>query len=120
MRRLDWEAYNRQLESNALIVRADALLKRQIIDAGVRAMSLKLHPDTGGSHEAMLALNRCAAELRHAYPQPKPVRKKRKPSKSVELRQFLRREAAAITSVLESTGRGTCQRSGRIPCPTGA
>ena len=71
----NWEAYYRELESDALLKQGDALLKRQIIDARIRAMARVLHPDTGGSHEAMLGLNRCADDLRRAFPKPEPVRK---------------------------------------------
>jgi hypothetical protein len=67
----------------------DELFKRQIIDAGVRAMALKLQPDAGGSHEAMVQLNRCAADLRRVHKPPKPVRKMRR---STEVKNFLRRE----------------------------
>jgi hypothetical protein len=88
----NWEAYYRELESDALLKQGDALLKRQIIEAGIRAMAGVLHPDTGGSHEAMLGLNRCADDLRRAFPKPEPVRKKRKMSKATELKHFLRRE----------------------------
>lgn len=58
-------------------VMPDAATARQIIDAGVRALALKLHPDVGGSHEGMGELNACAALLRALFPKPKPVRKLR-------------------------------------------
>jgi hypothetical protein len=39
----------------------------QIIDAGTRAMALKLHPDAGGSHDAMSRLTVCKERLRKDY-----------------------------------------------------
>ncbi|MDP2601893.1 MAG: DUF3820 family protein [Deltaproteobacteria bacterium] len=35
-----------------------------VITAGVRALAKTHHPDVGGSHQAMVALNRCADWLR--------------------------------------------------------
>ena len=72
----------------------DAATARQIIDAGVRALALKLHPDLGESHEAMTAMNTCADQLRRLFPTPKPERKLR-PETVLRhsIRNFLRREA---------------------------
>jgi hypothetical protein len=39
-------------------------LARQVIDAGYRALSMKLHPDKGGSNEAMRRLTEVRALLR--------------------------------------------------------
>ena len=71
---------------------ARALLTRQIIDAGIRAMARALHPDAGGSHEAMLELNSCADTLRRTFPKPKPVRKRRRESEATKLKYFLHHE----------------------------
>jgi hypothetical protein len=40
-------------------------LARQVIDAGYRTLSLKLHPDKGGSTEAMQRLNQVRIALRN-------------------------------------------------------
>jgi hypothetical protein len=42
----------------------DAALFRELIEAGYRALALKLHPDQGGSVEAMQRLNALVAKLR--------------------------------------------------------
>ena len=55
---------------------SETALARQIIDAGVKALALRRHPDVGGSHESMTELNACAAELRALFP-AKPARKRR-------------------------------------------
>jgi hypothetical protein len=39
----------------------------QIIEAGVRSMALKMHPDVGGSDEAMHRLTTCKERLRKDY-----------------------------------------------------
>jgi hypothetical protein len=42
-------------------------LKRQVFDAGYRTMATKLHPDVGGSHDAMLRLNEMRDKLKRAW-----------------------------------------------------
>lgn len=41
-------------------------LASQVVDAGFRVMSMKLHPDHGGSNEAMRRLNQVRAALKNA------------------------------------------------------
>jgi len=41
-------------------------LAAQVVDAGFRVMSMKLHPDHGGSNEAMRRLNQVRAALKNA------------------------------------------------------
>lgn len=38
----------------------DPEVLRALIAAGCRALAAKIHPDAGGSHEAMVAINRAA------------------------------------------------------------
>jgi hypothetical protein len=42
----------------------DQALLLEMVNAGYRALSLRLHPDRGGSHEAMQRLNRLVNKLR--------------------------------------------------------
>jgi hypothetical protein len=42
----------------------EAALKQQVIDAGYRSMAAKLHPDIGGSHDAMIRLNQVRDALK--------------------------------------------------------
>src|SRR5262249_168560 len=39
-------------------------LARQIIDAGYKALATKMHPDIGGSHEAMTRLNQTRNQMK--------------------------------------------------------
>jgi len=43
------------------------LLILQIVDAGVRSMATKLHPDAGGSNEDFQRLMECKRMLRRPY-----------------------------------------------------
>lgn len=45
-----------------------ALVMREIVEAGYRAMARRLHPDVGGTHEQMVALNAAADALRRSLP----------------------------------------------------
>jgi hypothetical protein len=42
----------------------EAAVQHQVIDAGYRALAARLHPDTGGSHEAMARLNQVRDRLK--------------------------------------------------------
>jgi hypothetical protein len=42
----------------------DVSLIDEIVSAGLRSLSKKYHPDVGGDHEVMVALNNCADWLR--------------------------------------------------------
>jgi len=42
----------------------EADLKHRVIDVGYRVLAAKLHPDTGGSHEAMARLNQVRERLK--------------------------------------------------------
>jgi hypothetical protein len=44
----------------------EADLKQQVINVGYRTLAPKLHPDTGGSPEAMTRLNRVRDRLKGA------------------------------------------------------
>lgn len=46
------------------IMEADKAIATEIINAGYRALSLKNHPDRGGSHDKMVAINRVCDQLR--------------------------------------------------------
>ncbi len=50
------------------IVPALRATAHEIIDAGVRSCARKRHPDTGGTHAAMLELQAAAAALRKCIP----------------------------------------------------
>jgi hypothetical protein len=43
---------------------ANLSMEERIVEAGYRTLSLKVHPDTGGSHEEMVELNATAEKLR--------------------------------------------------------
>jgi curved DNA-binding protein CbpA len=42
-------------------------LALKLIGIGYKVLSIKLHPDKGGSHDAMRRLNRVRAKLKEAY-----------------------------------------------------
>jgi len=52
---------SRKQESDAL-----QKLAHRLIDIGYKVLSIELHPDKGGSHEAMLRLNEVRTHLRSA------------------------------------------------------
>lgn len=47
---------------------ADVELARQVIDAGYRVVSLRVHPDAGGSAEEFVKLSRTVEALRNSLP----------------------------------------------------
>jgi hypothetical protein len=53
------EAMKRAEEGNA-----QRKLTRQLIDAGYKTLATKLHPDAGGSHEAMTRLNQLRNQMK--------------------------------------------------------
>lgn len=64
---IDTETFNRKREA---MKRADELtvhrkLAQQLIDIGYKVLARKLHPDAGGSRDAMARLNAVRAALRH-------------------------------------------------------
>jgi hypothetical protein len=63
-RELDAElfAVERQTEANEVQLHRD--LAMQLIDLGYRAMATRLHPDQGGSHDAMTRLHRVRDQLK--------------------------------------------------------
>jgi Putative quorum-sensing-regulated virulence factor len=63
--------YDRRLysQSPGLIVNPEIV--EELVSAGLRALSKKHHPDVGGSHETMVAINATAEWLRQ---QARPLR----------------------------------------------
>jgi hypothetical protein len=59
-KRFDDEDYSRA----DAFTSGEATLLRQILEAGYRTLSLRMHPDCGGSHESMLRLNQLMNKLR--------------------------------------------------------
>jgi hypothetical protein len=51
------------------------LLILQIVDAGVRSMATKLHPDAGGSNEDFQRLMECKRMLRRPYTKKPKLRR---------------------------------------------
>ena len=91
-------------------------LVRQIIDAGVKALALKWHPDVGGSHERMAELNGCAGELRALFP-AKAARKRRPPRPDLECPtcqsdRLLRRGDITLAERNTSSGRAAVAATG--------
>jgi hypothetical protein len=58
----DLFAQERQTEANEVQVHRD--LAVQLIDLGYRALATRLHPDQGGSHDAMARLHRVRDQLK--------------------------------------------------------
>lgn len=56
--------YARRSQSQKANTIVDADIAAQIIGAGLRALAKKHHPDMGGSHEQMVAINDAAEWLR--------------------------------------------------------
>jgi hypothetical protein len=46
---------------------ATLTVAQQIIEAGYRALAMKLHPDAGGNHDDMVELNATAEKLRRSF-----------------------------------------------------
>jgi hypothetical protein len=55
---------NAHYAARAAVQAADKEMAIEIINAGYRALSRKHHPDLGGSHDKMVALNRVCDQLR--------------------------------------------------------
>jgi hypothetical protein len=68
LNRLEVESFN--LQQHELSQAKEAALERklglELIDIGYKVLATKLHPDRGGSHEAMQRLNTVRARLREA------------------------------------------------------
>jgi hypothetical protein len=60
------EAQARENQSRAQEQQLVRTLRLQLIDIGYRSLSVKLHPDKGGSNEAMARLNRVRDMLKNA------------------------------------------------------
>lgn len=56
-----WEPFG---QSRASLQPKEREMVIAVIDAGYRAVSKKVHPDLGGSHDDMVALNRAIEQLR--------------------------------------------------------
>jgi coproporphyrinogen III oxidase-like Fe-S oxidoreductase len=63
--RLAWEEMLKNLLKNTGVNlnEKEAALSKLIIEAGYRAVSKKIHPDVGGTHEDMVALNNAKDKL---------------------------------------------------------
>ena len=57
-------AVERERASRQKIPASEWIMTDAVIDAGYRALTRKLHPDIGGSHEEMVLLNRIVERLR--------------------------------------------------------
>jgi hypothetical protein len=64
--RVDMEALVQDTQSKAEEAQLARVLGLQLIDIGYKVLSTKLHPDKGGSTEAMARLNRVRDLLKHA------------------------------------------------------
>jgi hypothetical protein len=68
MIRAEYEQRLREIEARVVAQKAEdekhRVLIVQLIDAGYRAMAKTLHPDMGGSHEAMTRLSTVRDDLR--------------------------------------------------------
>jgi hypothetical protein len=64
--RVDFDRLARERQSRDKEDRLVRQLAHQVIDIGYRVLSTKLHPDKGGSQEAMSRLNRVRTQLRDA------------------------------------------------------
>lgn len=63
-RDVDVEAVGQHRQSRADEIRLHRELALELIDIGYKALATRLHPDRGGSREAMTRLNRVREELR--------------------------------------------------------
>lgn len=64
LRDLDREEFVQQRQARDDEVKLHRDLAEELIDAGYRALATKLHPDRGGSKDAMVRLNRVRDELK--------------------------------------------------------
>jgi hypothetical protein len=63
-RKIDRELFGQEQQPRVDEVRLHRELAEELIDIGYRALATRLHPDKGGSKDAMRRLNRVAEELR--------------------------------------------------------
>jgi hypothetical protein len=63
-RKLDRELFGQEPQARSNEVQLHRELAEELIDIGYRALATRLHPDKGGSKDAMRRLNRVAEELR--------------------------------------------------------
>ena len=58
------KAYDAVLEAAAKASAERHQMQNELINAGYRALATKYHPDTGGSHDKMVHLNRLRDDLK--------------------------------------------------------
>jgi len=62
---LDAELFGQEQQSERDEIRLHREMAEELIDLGYKAMATRLHPDRGGSKDAMARLNRVRDELKH-------------------------------------------------------
>jgi hypothetical protein len=60
-----WERARQSAASRQSISAADQVIALELVNAGYRLLSRKHHPDLGGSHEQMVAINKVCDVLRN-------------------------------------------------------
>lgn len=64
LRELETDLYAQEQQTRASEVQLHRDMALELIDVGFKALATRLHPDRGGSKEAMARLNRVRAELK--------------------------------------------------------